>query len=694
MYFIERLTVLSWLFFILPELRRSQSEPKKKQLYYLEASSWGLRLAGLTAQFIKFDLNPLNYTLADAKDSNGDLFWWSVLFKDLGELQDFMKHTPILAEILQKHKSDEYLNIYLTKRILYLGSTALQHFLLMIRVILKQAQEQRINMFLVSSRRPWLTEIKKWAAATRNINIIPMNVPQPLTRKEIMAQSGFLKSFAMQAMFWRIGLKKRLKGTPALKIRTDSPKMAVEYYGHLNLDSPQLNSDVFFCQSGALNKDTILYFQHPILPISDMELEQIEKHGMSAVVLNPRSAATHRVDLFNYQGRLAPAEASEIAIYKKNNSPIGKDLANHLADYYKQRDYWHHYFSKYKVKMHVSWVKGDAKHFPMADALERLGGIPIVYQKSFEYEAFPWGSTKAAVFFGFSKRGALLGKDKDSRVPYYVITGYLGDCRFSGLKKEAMRRRKELQGQGAQKILAYFDESSADDPRKDLGHNVTRENYTYLLTKVLELPWLGLVLKPKMVTSLRRRLGKDVMGLLDKALKTGRCSILDDGHIVGIYAPAAAALVSDIAIHGHLAAGTAGIEAALTGTPTLMLDREGCSISPLYNLEQGKVIFKDWDSLWQACQEHWKSSVGGFGDWSAWLNEIDPFRDGRAAERMGTYLEWLMEGLKAGLPRETVLADAAERYAKIWGKDKVLSVNGDPKKALEPWPQKSTSVIR
>ena len=42
---------------------------------------------------------------------------------------------------------------------------------------------------------------------------------------------------------------------------------------------------------------------------------------------------------------------------------------------------------------------------------------------------------------------------------------------------------------------------------------------------------------------------------------------------------------------------------------------------------------------------------------------------------MGTYLEWLMEGFKAGLPRETVLADAAERYSKIWGKDKILSVN-------------------
>ena len=68
-----------------------------------------------------------------------------------------------------------------------------------------------------------------------------------------------------------------------------------------------------------------------------------------------------------------------------------------------------------------------------------------------------------------------------------------------------------------------------------------------------------------------------------------------------------------------------------------------------------------------------------FGDWSDILGEIDPFRDGRAAERMGTYLKWIQEGFEAKLSRETVLADAAERYCRIWGKDKILSVNCDQK---------------
>jgi hypothetical protein len=56
------------------------------------------------------------------------------------------------------------------------------------------------------------------------------------------------------------------------------------------------------------------------------------------------------------------------------------------------------------------------------------------------------------------------------------------------------------------------------------------------------------------------------------------------------------------------------------------------------------------------------------------LDDFDSFRDGKAAQRIGTYLKWLLEGFKAGLARDTVMADAAERYCKIWGKDKVTEV--------------------
>ena len=64
-----------------------------------------------------------------------------------------------------------------------------------------------------------------------------------------------------------------------------------------------------------------------------------------------------------------------------------------------------------------------------------------------------------------------------------------------------------------------------------------------------------------------------------------------------------------------------------------------------------------------------------FGDWKPLLNEIDPFRDGLAAQRMGMYLKWILDGFAAEKSRETILAEAAERYCAQWGADKVQQVN-------------------
>ena len=114
----------------------------------------------------------------------------------------------------------------------------------------------------------------------------------------------------------------------------------------------------------------------------------------------------------------------------------------------------------------------------------------------------------------------------------------------------------------------------------------------------------------------------------------------------------------------------------MAGVPTVLLDDDGWKMSPLYALGLGSVVFDDWEALWHTWQENSTSpgAVPGFADWSPILDEIDPFRDGRAAERMGTFLKWMMEGFSAGQPREAVLAQAADRYRRAWGEDKISTI--------------------
>ena len=86
------------------------------------------------------------------------------------------------------------------------------------------------------------------------------------------------------------------------------------------------------------------------------------------------------------------------------------------------------------------------------------------------------------------------------------------------LKKEAKKLREKLIANGAKKIVFVIDENSVDDSRWHTGHELQRENYSYILQKVLEIPWLGAVFKPKVATTLRQRLGP-VKDLLEKAEK-------------------------------------------------------------------------------------------------------------------------------------------------------------------------------
>jgi len=227
--------------------------------------------------------------------------------------------------------------------------------------------------------------------------------------------------------------------------------------------------------------------------------------------------------------------------------------------------------------------------------------------------------------------------------------------------------------------MAFFDENSREDARWNFSHLDMSENFKFLIQKVLDEPWFGLVIKPKLARHLRARLGP-VDELLKLAEATGRCHVFDDNGFRGLHPPAAAALASDIAVHSHLSAATAGVESALAGVPTLLLDTEGWTRSPFYRLGLGKTVFTSWNDIWSACLEQWSNAAMDpkLGDWSIMLEDLDPFRDGRASERMGTYLQWLLESFKDGKDREVAMADAAQRYGELWGYDKVTDINWGP----------------
>jgi len=451
-----------------------------------------------------------------------------------------------------------------------------------------------------------------------------------------------------------------------------NPRLAVEYYGFLNLDQPQRHSDLFFWQNSNLRgEDVIVTFNIARDPLDAEKIAQLKKHNIEPAVLNPKASCLPLHSAFYYW----PPIGRDKLVFDTLNNAEKRFVQDQIAEYRIGYGYWRDFFQKNNIKIYVSWFKYTGQQCVIADALQSLGGVTAIYQRSFEETPFAGIAVSSDIVFAFSPNNAEVLLRSGSVLPYHVAVGYLGDFRFSLVRNRAQGIRAKLQKNGARHILAFFDENFCGDSRWSGGHNYIQTNYEFLLKKVISDDTLGLVIKPKVASTLRTRLGP-IAQLLEKAVKTGRCFIFEGGKLHNSYPPAIAALASDIAIHAPLVAATAGMESALSGVPTLLLDHEDWPVSKLYSLGLGQVVFTDWDSLWRACKDYWgsKEGVPGFGDWSPLLDEMDPFRDGKAAERMGTYLKWILDGFKDGLGRDTILADAAHRYVKVWGKDKITGV--------------------
>ena len=662
--------------------------------YIIDGSRLAILIAKITASMAGIVMQKLAFRLVDVRDEQGLLLRLRISYKDLAEVQAEAMENAAFREFVSSGGGRGRLHAYLSKSIAIGGlfdCGALWRALFLIQICAWKARQEgkNTNPVLFLESRPWIEAITRYSSR-HGVETVPVKRAwsgSALMRKLAGPKGMMLARWFRDYFYYNVGGRRKSKvgtkpwsdksGVTAEFAKNGHPRIAVEYYGHLNMDRPECVSDLFFWQQSELQgSDLLVTFGFPDDPLDDQKWIELRQCGIDGLALHPRATTIHSAPLYTHRPRLNGARPDLDLPRGRQEGPDRKWLTNQIRNYQVSRDYWAELFSREKVKLYVTWYRYDATHCAIADALQSLGGATAIYQRA--YDSRPSVETAVAVdiVFGFSQSEAAKESLSKGDIPYHVTTGFLGDYRFPLLRGNARNIRQALKGHGAKRILAFFDENSGDDSRWHTGHEFMRANYAFLIEKVLAEPWLGLVLKPKTPRTLRRRLGP-VGELLKRAEATGRCYIFEDGVIQGSYPPAAAALASDIAIHGHLCAATAGLEAALAGVPTLLLDREGWHVSPLYRLGIGRVVFTDWQVLWDALVEHWSRPMGvpGFGDWSPMLDELDPFRDGRAAERMGTYLKWLMDGFKAGLGRETVLADAAEHYCRLWGWDKINKVN-------------------
>lgn len=670
----------SWFFFILPFIIRKEIQAKNKKsiCYIWDSSNVAFIIARVSGRFIGVSVNKISYKIQDVHDEKGDSVFLKMMYMNSWEVQAKILTDPVFKSFLNDNSDENKLKLYIEKFLLSydMANTAtydhLLNALLLIRVSLWKALGggfTQDNIFLFIRKRRWFKAIEHEALIKYHVKLIALPSKLKIDFKRIIRRAIPIR-FINALYFFALNRFKHRETLHPSKLQEKEPRIATEYSGHLNLEQPECYSDLFFLQQSNLKGQDVLLMFNSSDPLDQKKYDDLFSHSINPVALSPRATQLSYSSIFN--PRIGPIKNMHKA--QGNGSEI-KWLNEKQADYNWWRSYWTELFAQFNVKVYTTWYKYDSQHAVISDAIQSLGGVATIYQRSYESISSPIITINVDIEFGFSKSTAMMERQNRSNILYHVTTGYFGDHRFPLLRAKAKTIRNSLLQNGADHILAYFDENTIEDPRWYLGHDFARKNYAFLLQKVMSDTNFGLVLKPKNPSSLLYRLGP-IADLLKEAIATGRCYLFSEGVIQGSYPPAAAALAADIAVHDGISSATAGMEAALCGIPTLLMDQDGWSVSDLYALGKGKVVFNDWESLWEAYDSHRSSREGiiGFGDWSPMLNEIDPFRDGRAAERIGTYLKWLLDGFKAGLSRETVMADAAELYCRQWGYDKIVSI--------------------
>lgn len=460
--------------------------------------------------------------------------------------------------------------------------------------------------------------------------------------------------------------------------------VAATYWGRGSTLDQSKSSDFFWVPFANLAPGQLLiYASRPDAPINHDEYAHFKNLSIRVAVVNEAARLSSTIPKWPAQKDFNQLIKESLSMWKFLGQCFLKLLISKGVTRWLERNlikfvfayvYWRWFFNSNDIKLvvdHVDWPKGRVAS---DQALADLGGLSVSYQRSFEALPTLVRASGVDVHFAFSIAWATTERSSKSVIPQYISNGYVHDYAIPHVANRASRLRTKLEASGAKFIICLLDENSVPDKRFGPSHAMRAENYKFLLEKLLLDPTLGLVIKPKKPSDLRMRLGH-VSKLLDRALETGRCHIYDQGVVATDILPSEASLSSDVCI-GLLFGSTAALESALTGTPTLLIDREFVTYHPLNELGVDRVVFRSWSQLWEAISRFRldPARLQGIGDWTPMLDTLDSFRDGKAGQRMGEYIGWLAQGLADGYTREEVLEVASRRYCERWGEDKIVSL--------------------
>jgi hypothetical protein len=308
-------------------------------------------------------------------------------------------------------------------------------------------------------------------------------------------------------------------------------------------------------------------------------------------------------------------------------------------------------------------------------ALSVLGGIRVSFQISNFIMPDVVLATGADVMFTFGPYYNKTFIDSGSTNKVFLSSGYVTDYAIYSVRDNSKNIRSNIEKNGARFIACYLDENSSDDRWSIIRNKTSMSVYKGLLDIVIRDETFGLICSPKRPNDLLKRM-PELKNVMEHAKQTGRCVFMDGIHRTRYYPtePAQAADLSIVLLLG----GTAGLECLLSGVRTVYLDLEGCNSYPEYLQDYNKNVFTGIESLVYGISEYRKNISGTDlienRTLVPFLDEREPFRDGKASERIAFFLKGLLTAYEHDITQNEVLQQNVQHYINQYG-NKVVQYN-------------------
>ena len=464
------------------------------------------------------------------------------------------------------------------------------------------------------------------------------------------------------------------------KFSETKPKIAVHYCE--GIDFKRRNDINWFPKSGIGKDRLLIYLDYHglqkkygfLYSIPEQIVTNLKELGIEWILI-PRGlmvAKQQKMWLPKEGNRLKWKINSE---WKRTNQ-IEKWIIRTAKKLMEEVHFWKSFFITFNVKLLFLPDEGVPTIIAQGvafDLLEKKAGIVIGKQRSdlsSAPKAFATCYTKDIIFI-WNKRGTEYLELPYNKVNSAIISGHQNDNIFFQSNTEMENVRKKLIESGVKFIIALFDTGHGNPLERNFSTSDMEVFYGRFLNWVLEDSSIGLVIKSKKPYILETL--PNIQTVLVEAESTGRCIRLANEF---------GRLPSDASRIAHMAVGASTSSAV---TEAVILGSKGihyCDKFPqrheYYIWGYEKLVFTDIDRMVDALKRYKDNpdSNPELGDWTSYLDLLDPFRDGCASERMGTYIRWCLDGFDVGLNREDVIKQANRKYVATWGDDKVIKFVG------------------